>query len=75
MQVSLRTANSNLKKNALAQENGSVSYNWQAVILWSLIGFGIFVRLFHFFDNRSLYIDELFLGASLVKMAAPSIIP
>ena len=37
-------------------------------ILWIFIGLGIFFRLFHFLDNRSLYIDEIFLATSLVKM-------
>lgn len=67
MQVSLKTANSDLKKDAVASGSKRIGYNWQAVV-WVLIGLGVFFRLFHFFDNRSLYIDELFLGASLVKM-------
>ncbi|WP_181304110.1 glycosyltransferase family 39 protein [Rufibacter sp. XAAS-G3-1] len=29
---------------------------------------GIFFRLFHYFDNRSLWLDEIYLAASLVKM-------
>ena len=33
-----------------------------------LIGVGIFFRLFHFFDNRSLWIDEIYLGISLITM-------
>ena len=36
--------------------------------LWALIGIGIFLRLFHYIDNRSLWIDEVYLSTSLVKM-------
>ncbi|GAB3537844.1 hypothetical protein GCM10027443_31590 [Pontibacter brevis] len=32
------------------------------------MGMGVFFRLFHFLDNRSLYVDEIFLATSLVKM-------
>lgn len=29
---------------------------------------GIFLRLFHFFDNRSFWIDEVYLSSSLIRM-------
>lgn len=33
-----------------------------------LLGAGIFLRLFHFFHNRSLWMDEMFLSMSFLKM-------
>lgn len=41
--------------------------NWK-VIVYALVIAGIFFRAFHFFDDRSLWLDEMFLSASLVKM-------
>jgi hypothetical protein len=37
-------------------------------LAWIFIGLGIFLRLFHFFDNRSLWIDEVYLASSLISM-------
>lgn len=37
---------------------------WYSII----IGCGIFVRLFHLFYNRSLWLDECYLATSLIKM-------
>jgi len=36
--------------------------------LLTLVTIGVALRLFHFFDNRSFWIDELYLNVSLVKM-------
>ncbi|WP_224996027.1 glycosyltransferase family 39 protein [Cesiribacter sp. SM1] len=36
---------------------------------WFVIGAGIFLRLFHYVDNRSLWNDELYLVTSFVKMS------
>lgn len=44
-----------------------VTSEWRTVV-WLLLGVGVFFRLFHFLDNRSLYVDEIFLATSLVKM-------
>lgn len=33
-----------------------------------LIGLGIFFRIFHFFYNRSLWMDEVYLSTSLIKL-------
>ncbi len=38
------------------------------VIAFCLIALGICLRLYHFFDNRSLWEDELFLASSLIRM-------
>lgn len=32
------------------------------------IGTGLFIRLFHFFHNRTLWMDEVYLATSLIKM-------
>jgi hypothetical protein len=42
-------------------------FGWGKVT-WLLIAVGVFFRLFHYFDNRSLWLDEIYLAASLVKM-------
>ncbi|WP_146897816.1 glycosyltransferase family 39 protein [Adhaeribacter aerolatus] len=34
----------------------------------ALLAIGIFLRVFHFVDNRSLWIDEIYLATSLIKM-------
>lgn len=37
-------------------------------ILLALVLIGIFLRLFHLFDNRSFWIDELYLNGNVIKM-------
>lgn len=36
-------------------------------IIWLLVGLGIFFRIFHFLDNRSLWTDEIYLATSLIN--------
>lgn len=38
------------------------------ILIWIIIGTGIFLRVFHFFYNRSLWTDEIFLANSLIRM-------
>ncbi len=38
-------------------------------IVWTLVAVGVFLRLFHYFNNRSLFIDEIYLSTSLIKMS------
>jgi len=38
------------------------------IIIGLIICLGIFLRLFHYFNNRSLWIDEAYLSISLIKM-------
>ena len=38
------------------------------ILLGLIFGIGIFLRLFHYFTNRSLWIDEAYLSISLIKM-------
>ncbi|MDB5262061.1 MAG: hypothetical protein JWQ14_1342 [Adhaeribacter sp.] len=38
------------------------------VLVWILIGLGIFFRLFHYLYNRSLWVDEVYLASSLIRM-------
>lgn len=44
------------------------SQNPWAFLIWAFIVIGIFLRVFHYFDNRSLWIDEVYLASSLIKM-------
>ncbi len=37
-------------------------------MLWVLLGLGVFLRVFHYVDNRSLWLDEIYLASSLVNM-------
>ncbi len=57
-----------LKKRPFSNETflGS-GIKWNALV-WSLLVIGILLRLFHFLDNRSLWIDESYLAASLIRM-------
>jgi len=43
-------------------------YSEWRIAVWVMLGLGIFFWLFHFFNNRSLYVDEIFLATSLAKM-------
>lgn len=38
------------------------------ILIWTLVGIGCFLRLFHYVDNRSLWIDEIYLNTSILKM-------
>ena len=38
------------------------------LVLYVLLGVGAALRLFHFFDNRSLWIDEVYVALSLLRM-------
>ena len=55
-----------LSKSAAPAPVLPVTYNWP-LLWWAIIGVGIFLRLFHLFDNRSLWNDEVFLTSSLLK--------
>lgn len=51
-------------------EPASVSAaTYQRFAIYFLIAVGIGIRLFHFFYNRSLFIDELYLDINLIKMS------
>jgi len=39
------------------------------VIVWLLIALGIFLRLFHYFNNRSLWEDEVYLSTGIDKLS------
>lgn len=67
MPTSFKTAYPEARKQADPPVGAHVTSGWNTV-LWILVGLGIFFRLFHFLDNRSLYVDEIFLATSLVKM-------
>jgi hypothetical protein len=43
--------------------------NLVTTLVWVFIILGILLRLFHYFDNRSLWIDEVYLSTSLIKMS------
>ena len=38
------------------------------LVLYVLLGVGVALRLFHYFDNRSLWIDEVYVALSLLRM-------
>lgn len=42
--------------------------NIYAYLLWTVVGIGIFLRIFHYLDNRSFWIDELYLAPSIMKL-------
>ncbi|GAB2712306.1 hypothetical protein GCM10011495_06360 [Hymenobacter frigidus] len=46
---------------------GAVSAKSMAIIV--VVFIGVFFRVFHFFHNRSLFIDELFLDINLIKLS------
>jgi hypothetical protein len=59
------------------QESGKVSpdlstiskqQNPYQMLLWLVIGIGTLLRLYHYFDNRSLWVDEIYLVTSIIKM-------
>lgn len=63
-----------LQQSTLAEQKSStpnfVHYrplNW-ALFTWVFIVLGIFLRVFHYLDNRSLWIDEIYLASSLIEM-------
>ena len=49
------------------QEYSQRRSKWQTIV-WVLVGAGIGLRLFHFLDNRSFWVDEIYLASSLVRM-------
>lgn len=40
----------------------------QRQLIYVLLALGLFFRVFHFFNNRSLFIDELFLSVNVIKL-------
>ncbi|GHA56707.1 ArnT family glycosyltransferase [Pontibacter akesuensis] len=49
----------------LTGERTQVSWS---TIAWLFVACGIFLRLFHYIDNRSLWIDEIYLATSLINL-------
>ncbi|SNC62459.1 Dolichyl-phosphate-mannose-protein mannosyltransferase [Hymenobacter gelipurpurascens] len=45
-----------------------IENNSSQLLLWSFICAGIFLRIFHYVDNRSFWIDEIYLNTSIIKM-------
>jgi hypothetical protein len=37
-------------------------------LVWVALGLGLFLRIFHYIDNRSLWVDEIYLITSILKM-------
>lgn len=60
----------------LAGQSGSLAGNKLPIIdertqrrlLYAVLALGVFFRLFHFFNNRSFFIDELFLSVNIIKL-------
>ncbi|TVT43474.1 hypothetical protein FNT36_05140 [Hymenobacter setariae] len=51
----------------VAAQAPTSSHVLQQRLLLMLLGLGFFFRLFHFFHNRSFFIDELFLNVNVIK--------
>ncbi len=68
MQVSYKLASAQAQgqeySDVEAYDQRSSTYNY---LLWTVLALGIFLRLYHYFDNRSLWIDEIYLSTSLLK--------
>lgn len=54
----------------ISRREGAVNYlnKYSDRVLLALVTAGIFLRIFHFFDNRSFWIDELYLNGNVIKM-------
>lgn len=65
--VSTGVVSSKLNSSSASLHDPDSSHIWN-VVAWALIMIGIFLRLFHFFDNRSFWIDEVYLSSSLIRM-------
>ena len=59
------------KKKPEVEDNSVLDFlnRYHTALLAVLVIAGISLRLFHFFDNRSFWIDELYLNVSTVKMS------
>src|SRR5688500_14347406 len=42
-------------------------HTYAQAFIWIILGIGIFLRLFHYFQNRSLYTDEAYLANNLLN--------
>jgi uncharacterized membrane protein len=59
-----------MQENSLATTahvTNNARINWQK-LSYAVIGLGILIRVFHFVVNRSLWLDEIYLSSSLLKM-------
>ena len=65
--VDLKTRSSDAGKTVAAAKDAKAGSSVTPLLI-ALVGVGIFLRVFHFLDNRSLWIDEIYLGTSLIKM-------
>ncbi|WP_207425915.1 glycosyltransferase family 39 protein [Pedobacter sp. SYSU D00535] len=57
-----------LEQSPAATRSKSTQINLTSVI-YGLIAIGVFFRLYHYLDNRSFWIDEIFLATSFVNMS------
>lgn len=57
-----------LKDNIPGKKNSL--YN---IAIYVIIGLGILFRAYHYFDNRSLWEDEIYLSTGLVKLSIPEL--
>lgn len=67
MRISYNAIHPGVNKDSVPSTGVKVDSEWR-IAVWAIIGIGLSFRLFHFLDNRSLYVDEIFLATSLVKM-------
>lgn len=52
----------------LTRQHGALSTYSQSLVAVFLLA-GVVLRLYHYFDNRSLWLDEIYLSTSIVKMS------
>jgi len=56
-----------LRYSSAPTDKTKVEFGWQRIV-WFMVSLGVILRLFHFFYNRSLWLDEIYLSTSLIKL-------
>lgn len=62
-----QTVSADLGTAVSAVKNKNIGFTY-TLSVFILLAIGVFLRVFHFLDNRSLWIDEIYLATSLIKM-------
>jgi hypothetical protein len=68
MLYSFNVAPSVKEHTSLEEQTGSRRDALIWALVWVTMGLGLFLRIFHYFDNRSLWVDEIYLITSILKM-------
>ena len=67
MQINLKAALVEKKATGTPILNYGSIVN-QKTLIWSIIWIGVFIRVFHFLDNRSLWRDEVYLATNIIEL-------